>query len=177
MVYMLKASCAKKAKTEGLLMAELLTKKIIEEIEQAQELYHRLVLVVAPSGSGKTLALREVQQSLRVPLVNVNLEVSRRMLDLTARQRALQVPSLLENILREVESEVVLLDNMEILFEVSLQQDPLRLLQGLSRNRTIVATWNGEIKDNFLIYANPEHPEYHRYPGTEIIVVEADLPS
>ena len=158
-------------------MTELLTKKIIEEIEQAQELYHRLVLMVAPSGSGKTLALREVQQSMGAPLVNVNLELARRMLDLTARQRALQVSSLLENILREVESEVVLLDNIEILFEVSLKQDPLRLLQGLSRNRTIVATWNGEIKDNFLIYASPEHPEYHRYSDTEIIVVEADLPS
>jgi len=177
MVYMLKASCAKKAKTEGLFMSELPTEKIIEEIEQAPELYHRLVLVVAPSGTGKTLALREVQKSLGAALVNVNLELARRMLDLTARQRALQVSSLLENILREVESEVVLLDNIEILFEVSLKQDPLRLLQGLSRNRTIVATWNGEIKDNFLIYANPEHPEYHRYPGTETIVVEADLPS
>jgi len=171
---MRKISCAKKAKTEGLLMPELFTEKIIEEIEQAPELYHRLVLVVAPSGSGKTLALREVQQSLGAPLVNVNLEVSRRMLDLTARQRALQGSSLLEDILREVESEVVLLDNMEILFEVSLKQDPLRLLRGLSRNRTIVATWNGEIKDNFLIYASPEHPEYHRYPRTEIIVVEAN---
>ena len=174
---MLKAPCAKKAKTEGLLMPELITKKIIKEIEQAPELYHRLVLVVAPSGLGKTLALKEVRQRLRVPLVNVNLEVSQRMLDLTARQRALQVSSLLEDILREVKSEVVLLDNIEILFEVSLKQDPLRLLQGLSRNRTIVSTWNGEIKDNFLIYASPEHPEYHRYPGTEIIVVEADLPS
>jgi len=157
-------------------MPALLTEKIIKEIKQAPELYHRLVLVVAPSGAGKTLALREVQQSLGAPLVNVNLEISRRMLDLTARQRALQVSSLLENILREVESDVILLDNIEILFEVSLKQDPLRLLQGLSRNRTIVAAWNGEIKDNFLIYASPEHPEYHRYPGTEIIVVEADLP-
>lgn len=174
---MLKAPCAKKAKTEGLLMPELLTKKIIKEIEQAPELYHRLVLVVAPSGSGKTLALREVQRSLGAALVNVNLEVCRCMLYLTTRQRALQVSSLLENILRAVKSEVVLLDNIELLFEVSLKQDPLRLLQGLSRNRTIVATWNGEIKDNFLIYASPEHPEYHRYPGTEIIVVEGDLPS
>ena len=171
---MLKASCAKEAKTEGLLMRELLTKEIIEKIEEAPELYHRLVLLVAPSGSSKTGTLQQVKQHLGVPLVNVNLEVSRRMLDLTARQRALQVSGLLENILREVKSEVVLLDNIEILFEVSLKQDPLRLLQGLSRNRTIVATWNGEIKDSLLIYASPEHPEYHRYPRTEIIVVKAN---
>ncbi|MBW1814487.1 MAG: BREX-3 system P-loop-containing protein BrxF [Deltaproteobacteria bacterium] len=117
--------------------------QIIEKIEQASSLYHRLVLLVAPSGTGKTSALREVGQYLGSPVVNVNLELSRRMLDLTVKQRA-----------------------------QSLKQDPLRLLQGLSRNRTVVATWNGEIKNQTLIYAGPEHPEYHRYPASELVVAE-----
>ncbi|MEN6474686.1 MAG: BREX-3 system P-loop-containing protein BrxF, partial [Syntrophaceae bacterium] len=43
-------------------------------------------------------------------------------------------------------ARVVLLDNIEILFDVSLKQDPLRLLQGLSRNTTLVAAWSGEIR-------------------------------
>ena len=146
--------------------------QIIEKIKQASELYHRLVFVVAPSGSGKTSDLREVGQSLGSPVVNVNLELSRRMLDLTVKQRALHVSRLLEDILRDAENEVVLLDNIEILFDQSLKQDPLRLLQGLSRNRTVVATWNGEIKNQTLIYAGPEHPEYHRYPASELVVAE-----
>jgi len=153
-------------------MSEVFAAQIVQKTEQASGFYYRLVLVVAPSGSGKTSALREVQQSLDAPLVNVNLEISRRMLDLTGRQRALRVSRLLEDILREAEGEVVLLDNIEILFDRSLKQDPLRLLQGLSRNRTVVATWNGEIKENCLIYAAPEHPEYHRYPANELMVAE-----
>ena len=152
-------------------MVDPLSNQIIGKIKQAPELYHRLVLVVAPSGSGKTSALREVQQSLGAPLINVNLEISRRMLELTTRQRALQASRLLEDILRENRSDVVLLDNIEILFEKSLKQDPLRLLQGLSRNRTIVATWNGKIGDNYLIYAAPDHPEYRRYPCRDLQVV------
>lgn len=153
-------------------MSELFATQIVQKTEQASGFYYRLVLVVAPSGSGKTSALREVQQSLGAPLVNVNLEISRHMLDLTGRQRALRISRLLEDILREAEGEVVLLDNIEILFDRSLKQDPLRLLQGLSRNRTVVATWNGEIKENCLIYAAPEHPEYHRYPANELMVAE-----
>ncbi|MBW2020995.1 MAG: BREX-3 system P-loop-containing protein BrxF [Deltaproteobacteria bacterium] len=148
-----------------------LSDQIILKIQQAPELYHRLVVVVAPSGSGKTSILKEVQQSLGIPLINVNLEISRRMLELTTRQRALQASRLLEDILRENRSDVILLDNIEILFEKSLKQDPLRLLQGLSRNRTIVATWNGEIKDNYLVYAAPEHLEYRRYSCNELVVV------
>ena len=152
-------------------MAELLSNKIIQKIEQASELYHRLVLVVAPQGSGKTSVLKKVQQILRTSVVNVNLEVSRQLLELTAKQQALQLPRILEDILRKAEIEVALLDNIEILFEVSLKQDPLRLLQGLSRNRTIVASWNGEIKDNYLTYASSGHPEYRRYPARELLVV------
>ena len=152
-------------------MAELLFNNITRKIEQAAGLYHSLVLVVAPQGSGKTEVLRNVQQNLKVPFVSVNLEVSRQLLDLTTKQQALQVSSIMEDILREAETEVVLLDNIEILFDVSLKQDPLRLLQGLSRNRTIVVSWNGEIKNNHLTYATPDHQEYRRYPSRDLLVV------
>lgn len=153
-------------------MLKPISGQIIDRIEQVSGLYHRLVLIVSPSGAGKTSALQEVKQHLGVPLLNLNLEISRRMLDLTARQRALQFPRLVEDILREADSEVVLLDNIEILFELSLRQDPLRLLQGLSRNRTIVAAWNGEIKDSSLTYASPEHQEYQRYSTEGITFME-----
>jgi hypothetical protein len=145
---------------------------VIQKIEQASGLYHRLVLLAAPSGSGKTAVLQEIEQQLNVPLINVNLEVCRRMLELTARQRALNVASLLEDILREADNEVILLDNIEILFEVSLRQDPLRLLQGLSRNRTIVAAWNGNLEKNIFTYASPDHQEYRRYPTDGLMFAE-----
>ncbi len=97
------------------------------------------------------------------PLININLELSCRMLDLTERQRALQVQRLLDQIAAQPESDPILLDNIEILFDIELKQDPLRLLQGLSRSRTVVATWNGSIENDHLVYAAPHHPEYRRY--------------
>ena len=59
------------------------------------------------------------------------------MLDLTERQRALQLPRLLSEVVNIYQSDVILLDNIEILFDVSLKQKPLRLLQDLSRNKTV----------------------------------------
>jgi len=47
------------------------------------------------------------------------------------------------------------LDNTEILFNPILKQDPLRLLQRISRNRTVVATWLGNVTDSHLTYAAP----------------------
>ena len=120
-------------------MVEPLADKLIQKLEQAKELYYRLVLLVAPAGSGKTATLRNVHERTLFPLINVNLELSRRMLDLTERQRILQLPHILSEIMTEKETNGVLLDNIEILFDVRLKQDPLRLLQRISRNVTVVA--------------------------------------
>ena len=92
------------------------------------------------------------------------------MLNLTERQRNRQLSDLLHNLVSKSEDEVVLLDNIEILFDVSLKQDPLRLLQGLSRSRTIVAAWNGIIDRDHLLYAVPEHPEYRSYMLRDFLV-------
>lgn len=127
-------------------MAESLADSVMRKIDQAAGLYHRLVMLVAPAGSGKTAVLQNVHDRTAAPLVNVNLELSRRMLDLTSNQRAMKLSRLLAEIVGESAGDVVLLDNIELLFDVSLKQDPLRLLQELSRNRTVVAAWNGEIK-------------------------------
>jgi hypothetical protein len=149
-------------------MAEPLADQIIGQIKHATELYHRLVLVVAPAGAGKTTALQDVQERAGAPLINVNLELSRRMLDLTESQRALRLPRLLMEIVNDAAGDVVLLDNIEILFDVSLKQDPLRLLQGLSRNKTIVASWNGMSVKGRLEYGEPWHEEFKCYAKEDL---------
>ncbi len=156
-------------------MAEPLADQVTRKIDQATELYHRLLMVVAPSGMGKTSALHDVHERTGAPLINVNLEISRRMLDLTERQRALQLPRLLSEIVNTSQGHVILLDNIEILFDVSLRQDPLRLLQGLSRNKTVVAAWDGSIDNEYMTYATPDHPEYRRYRVRDFLVVRAGV--
>jgi hypothetical protein len=152
-------------------MTEPLADRVLQTIGQAAELYHRLIVLVAPAGTGKTAALQDVHARTDAPLVNVNVELSRRMLELTERQRALQLPGLLSDIVNAAQADVILLDNIEVLFDVSLRQDPLRLLQGLSRSKTVVAAWSGSTDGEYLVYANPGHPEYKRYPLRDFLVV------
>jgi len=158
-------------------MAEPLADRVMQRIDQAAEQYYRLVILVAPTGAGKTTALQDIHERTAAPLLNINLELSRRMLDLTARQRASQLPRLISEIVGASAAEVVLLDNIEILFDPSLMQDPLRFLQGLSRNKTVVVAWNGSIDGKHLLYATPDHPEYKRYPLRDFLVVNAEAVS
>lgn len=154
-----------------------LSEAVAEQIGHAESLYHRLVLVVGADGSGKTSALRAVVECIDAPLVNVGLELSRRLLDLTERQRRIRAPELLGRIVTETASDIVLLDNVELLFDVALHQNPLGLLQRLSRRRTVVATWNGSMEDGHIVYAVPGHPEYRRYPVDGFLVVGAEAVS
>ena len=99
------------------------------------------------------------------------------MYNLTERQRILRVSLLVDQIIGKTGDQVVLIDNIEILFEVSLKQDPLRLLQQISRNRTLVSAWNGTIAGGYLTYAAPNHPEYRRYPAHDLLVVTLEKKS
>ncbi|MBT4816492.1 MAG: BREX-3 system P-loop-containing protein BrxF, partial [Lentisphaerae bacterium] len=144
-------------------MAEPIAQRLAKAAGHVDGIYNRLVLLVAPSGLGKTQALREFCEASGAPLVNVNLELSLRMLEMTTRQRTLRLPVLFSEVLREHDGDVIGLDNLEIVFDRGLQQDPLRLLQSASRNRTLVATWNGQVSGGKLTYADIGHPEYRSY--------------
>ena len=148
-------------------------------LPHVQERYHGLLLVVAPAGGGKSEALRGVAERTGAPLVNLNLELSRRLLELTERQRKLQTSRLVGELVAEAAGAkgVVLLDNTEILFDRSLSIDPLRLLEDVSRNWTLVVAWRGYVDGAHLEYARPGHPEYRRYPAGDLVIVAADEPA
>jgi hypothetical protein len=147
----------------------------------ARELYHRMILVVSPPGGGRTKALRSVQEKTDSRFLNVSLELSRSLLDLTERQRKLQASRVLGQLVSDAAaaseenvepgSGTVLLDNIELLFDASLALDPLRLLEEISRNWTLVVAWPGQVEGGWLLYARPGHPEYKRYPVGDLMIV------
>jgi hypothetical protein len=151
------------------------TQSAVDQIRQRfsgiADNYNRLVLLVGPSGGGRTEALRTLGDTEKVPVLNVGIEISRRLLDLTERQRVLQLPKLLEEAVAALPGNLTILDNTEVLFNPVLKQDPLRLLQGLTRDRTIVASWLGDVDGGHLTYAVPDHPEFRRYPSADLLVV------
>lgn len=140
----------------------------------ARTSYHRLVLLVGPSGSGKTAILRDLSGP-SVPLLNANRLLARRLLEYSPRDWPLRVAMCLESILEETGSDTVLLDNTEMLLDRSaLAIDPLRLLQGAARNRTVVASWNGSLQDGHLLYGGEGHPGFLRYPARDLMAVSTE---
>jgi hypothetical protein len=154
-------------------MVESVQNQIKKLLPTVEELYNKLVLVVGESGSGKTAVLWDAAKEHGGKVINLNLDLSFELLELTEKQRVLRLPGLIAAIIEDVKP-IVFLDNLEILFDKSLKQDPLKLLKGLSRNHLIVASWNGKYKKHKLIYANSDHPEYRVYDAEDTIIVSMD---
>ena len=142
-----------------------------EAIQQSSNQYFRLVILAGAPGSGKTAALQSIAHKAGCQVVNVNLELSKKMLELTRTQRSRQVERLLKEVIAAAPGEVVLLDNLEILFDTGLEVEPLRLLQVSSRNRTVVATWSGTYVGGTLTYAEPGHPEFVQFKKVDAVVI------
>ena len=152
-------------------MAEPIPESIQHALQAVTGRYYRLILLVGEIGSGKTAVLRDVAAHCGTSVINVNLALSHALLELTAKQRSLRLLEILDQITDSASSPVVL-DNLEILFDPELKQDPLRLLQSISRNQTVVAAWSGTLSSGKLSYAEIGHPEYRMYDSVDAIIVE-----
>jgi predicted DNA-binding protein len=140
-------------------------------ISNAESSYYKLIVVVGKSGSGKTALLRRISEEFQLPLINLGLELSRRLLSLTIKQRKLKAAEIIEEILEERGDLRLAVDNTEVIFDPDLKLNPSGLLKNISRSRMLFWSWNGELDDGRLIYSYSGHPEYHRIPSNEFITI------
>ena len=141
---------------------------VLKEVNNLEYRTHRLTLVVGPPQSGKTAFIRKLADTYQAPVLNLNQELVQALLDVPVRLRPLKALEFTKSLITRVPHRTVFLDPTEIIFEPDLKLNPLNLLRDCSRNKTLVATWNGQIDDHYLIFSEPNYPDYCRYPLLEL---------
>jgi hypothetical protein len=158
-------------------MGKISSDDLFERMKQASELYYRLIVLVVPSKHRKIEILEQTASLTGTKVMNVNLEIARELLEFTQRQRKLQLGQVFEKMIagfvtsNEVFGDFALLHNIDILFEPSLESNPISLLQRASRGRVVVAVWKGNLEDDTLTYGQPDHPAFRRYPVTDFFTI------
>jgi hypothetical protein len=152
-------------------MTDIPFTQLLETIRATQGAYYKLTVIAGPSGSGKTRVLAQVAAQLQLPCINLSLLLSQRLLSQTRRQRALKAEEVALEIIDEHLQSGLCVDNTELLFDSTLRLNPLTFLQDLSRNRLIVATWNGALAAGELRFASAGHPDFFSQSVTGFPVV------
>lgn len=104
-------------------------------------------------------------EQLNASYFNINLELSKRLLDVPNKKIPFKANGYLEDIISSSEKDIILLDRIEILFDPLISIDPLYFIESNSKHVTLVVNWPGEINSKILSYAEPGHPEYKSYPS------------
>jgi hypothetical protein len=157
-------------------MIDLSYSQVLDAVRATHSAYYKLTILAGPSGVGKTRLLNHIATGLQIPTINLSLLLSQRLLSQTRRQRALKAEEFATQVIDEHFQTGLCLDNTELLFDATLKTNPLIFLQDISRNRFIVATWNGGITGSELRYANAGHPDYFSQAssGYPVISVSED---
>lgn len=142
--------------------------QLIEKLElltiAIASLHSKLILLVGSKNIGKPSLLKAFGKRLEAEPLNVGSQLGLRLAGLSQKQRPIEAISLLRELAdQHAKDDLLLLDNIEILFDRTLQLDPLDLLKRQAQVRRVVAVWPGELHDGRLTYAVSGHPEHQNY--------------
>ena len=133
-------------------------------VDEVNVLQSKLIVLIGSPQSGKSALLDALATKRHGAVLNVGAELGKQLAGLPQRQRPLQTASFLRELAEQhASNNLLLLDNIEILFEHSLQLDPLELLKRYAHAIRVVAVWPGELLDGRLSYAEIGHPEHRDY--------------
>lgn len=152
-----------------------LMEKLDALLEDIRAIQSKLILIVAPPGSGKTNLLRALAERRGADVMNVGAELGTRLAALPARQRGFEATELLRDLAHvHAFGDVLLLDNIELLFDQTLQLQPLDLLKRHAHVRRVVAVWPGDLRHGRLTYAELGHPEHKDYSLDGVVIFEME---
>ena len=141
--------------------------RLDKEIPYLKNKYNK-ILYLYEYKKGDTL--KYYSEVNKLPYINVNLYLSEKLMDVKPNRRPYKVIDLM-NSLGDNDDDIICIDYFEILFEPSLKLQPIDILKNLSRRKTVLVAWRYELKDGYLVYAQPGHPEYKKELITDTTII------
>lgn len=141
----------------------------VQEIKNSQD---RLVILTGKPGSGKSKLMRELGAMKGWRYINCRDLVTAELLEHVPKARPQEAPAIMGGILGRAGAEVILLDNLQVLFTPILNLDPLELVRQLGRSFTLIVAWPGELAAGKLAYLEPGREQPHWYDAAGLKILE-----
>lgn len=142
----------------------------VKEAESASLLGSYKLVLILLSDEQKQRLLPAVSNN-DIELINLSLLMAKNLSPLSRVGRERTLESRLEEELSLLDHPFWL-DRLDILFEPSLNKDPLQLLKLLSKQQIVIAIWPGTFNADALVYSKPGRQDYKHYPLNKIADVQ-----
>lgn len=97
----------------------------------------------------------------KYPYVSLNFEITKEFQQFE-KKSGRKVTKLVEQLVRKKESQFVILDYFELLFEPYFHINPIDLFLNISKVQPLIIIWRYEVKKESLIYSEPNHFDYFK---------------
>lgn len=95
--------------------------------------------------------------------INLGIELGKRLKEIDKSKRVDSVLVELEEVFKEIKSETLLVQNIDILFNPQYKLNILKYFINLARTRMVVIEWPGKTNGNILQYSEVNYDDYTKY--------------
>ena len=126
-----------------------------------------LILLVHPSVARLGRGAEELCKVQGWPIVSLGRIVAEDVSSVLSRERPRAAERAVHSILDQSAPGPIICVDIDLLFEPSLQLDPLLLFRQASRTKRLIVAWPGSFDGLVLSYAVPEHGHYRAWRNPE----------
>lgn len=160
-------------------MSDSKKQQLIEAINGSAHDRHKLILVLGGFGAGKTQLLRATATEVEGVYVNLNLQLTERLLQLPRSRYAdgVTVHQVLDKLCDELSpaGQPLLVDNVELLFSPEVGQvNPVDTFKRISRQRPVVLALPARRDGNYAEYSTIGRRDYLRMEIGEYVVINVE---
>lgn len=135
--------------------------EIQTKLEAMKDAKFKLLLIVGQPGTGKSKLIHDYSAETGNPILDLNTIFGE---EIAEGKDSQYINAFMDGFLSTYKPEVLLLDNKRVLYSQNSDIDLLSFLKNLSTKKTVIATWNGMIKDENLIHIRSKAPQDLSYP-------------
>ena len=151
--------------------------RLIETIRTVSGDRHKLVILLGKFGAGKTGIIKDVAAEIDGKYVNMNLELTERLLTLPRRKYddGVTAHRLIDELCDELspDGEPLLIDNVEILFSPELGKlNPIDTFKRMSRQRPVVVALPARRVGNHAEYATIGQADHLKMSLEEFVYLD-----
>lgn len=142
-------------------LKDLVIEKVNNSAIEVECQSYKLILVAVPQRLHRAFEMELLSSS--ISLINLSKQLSRKLVSQSVNERVDGLQEEVSEITKDCNNSVWL-SKIDILFETSLQCDPIMLLKNIAKSQLLVVMWPGEIVENSMVYSKPGKQDYKSYP-------------